>query len=47
MHSEPNDEETARNNHVILLAQMQAGKTGVCNSLINILEYGDKKIFWY
>jgi len=41
------DEDSARNNHVILLAQMQGGKTGVCNSLVNIIEHGDKKIKSY
>jgi hypothetical protein len=41
------DEDSAKNNHVILLAQMQGGKTGVCNSLVNIIEHGDKKIKSY
>lgn len=30
-------EKTTRSHHVILLAQMQSGKTGVCNAVVNLL----------
>lgn len=34
----PEDEHDSRNNHVVLVAKMQSGKTGTCNATINILE---------
>jgi hypothetical protein len=37
-HLHPEDEHDARNNHVVLVAKMQSGKTGTCNATINILE---------
>jgi hypothetical protein len=37
-HLHPEDEHEARNNHVVLVAKMQSGKTGTCNATINILE---------
>jgi hypothetical protein len=37
-HNEQQDEHLARNNHVVLVAKMQSGKTGTCNATINILE---------
>lgn len=37
-HLYPEDEHDARNNHVVLVAKMQSGKTGTCNATINILE---------
>lgn len=37
-HVLPEDEDSARNSHVILAAKMQSGKTGTCNGVINILE---------
>jgi hypothetical protein len=36
-HLNPEDEHDARNNHVVLVAKMQSGKTGTCNATINIL----------
>lgn len=51
-HNETEDEHDARNSHVILLAKMQSGKTGVCNAVINILEnkelgyFGVEKYFY-
>ena len=32
---------TTRRNHVILAAKMQSGKTGVCNSVVNIISQND------
>ena len=29
--------QTTRRNHVILVAKMQSGKTGVCNAVVNII----------
>jgi hypothetical protein len=40
-HIEPHDEHEARNNHVVLVAKMQSGKTGTCNGVINILRKTD------
>lgn len=37
-HKHPKNEDDARNNHVLLCAKMQSGKTGVCNSVINIFQ---------
>ena len=36
-HISPLDEHDGRNNHVVLVAKMQSGKTGTCNGIINIL----------
>ena len=38
----PEDEFTFRNRHILLMAQMQSGKTGTISGVINIL----KKIGW-
>lgn len=37
-HLPPENQHNARNNHVVLVAKMQSGKTGTCNAVINILE---------
>jgi len=37
-HIQPQDEHDARNNHVVLVAKMQSGKTGTCNAVINIMK---------
>lgn len=34
-------QNTTRRNHVILAAKMQSGKTGVCNSVVNIISQTD------
>ena len=44
-HERPDDEDSARNYHTILVAKMQSGKTGTCNAVINILEKDDFKYF--
>jgi hypothetical protein len=43
-HTHPEDEDSARNRHIILLAQMQSGKTGAINGVVNILESNER--FW-
>ena len=37
-HAENEMEMEARNNHVVLVAKMQSGKTGTCNAVVNILK---------
>lgn len=44
---ENENEHNSRNNHVVLVAKMQSGKTGVCNSVVNILENDDQYLAKY
>jgi len=37
-HLHEDETHEARNNHVVLIAKMQSGKTGTCNATINVLE---------